>query len=36
MLFVNIPVMWFLGWRAMGAYRDYLRRLDAGAMTPRP
>jgi len=35
MLFVNIPVLWFLGWRAMGAYRDYMQRLDAGEMKPR-
>lgn len=32
MLFVNIPVMWFLGRRAMTAYADYMRRLDAGEM----
>ena len=32
MLFVNIPVMWFLGHRAMNAYRDYMRRLDGGEM----
>ncbi len=35
MLFVNIPVMWFLGRRAMGAYADYMRRLDAGEMARR-
>jgi len=35
MLFVNIPVMWFLGREAMTAYRDYMRRLDAGGMPPR-
>ncbi len=34
MLFVNIPVMWFLGGKAMSAYRDYIRRLDAGEMRP--
>lgn len=34
MLFVNIPVMWFLGARAMTAYRSYIRRLDAGEMPP--
>lgn len=34
MLFVNIPVMWFLGGQAMRAYRDYCRRLDAGEMPP--
>jgi AGCS family alanine or glycine:cation symporter len=35
MLFVNIPVMWFLGRRAMTAYADYMRRLDAGEMERR-
>ena len=35
MLFVNIPVMWFLGRKAMGAYHDYMRRLDAGEMPTR-
>lgn len=35
MLFVNIPVMWFLGSEAMRAYRDYIRRLDAGEMAPK-
>ncbi len=35
MLFVNIPVMWFLGRRAMNAYGDYMRRLDAGEMAPK-
>jgi AGCS family alanine or glycine:cation symporter len=30
MLFVNLPVMWFLGRRAMCAYRDYMVRLDRG------
>lgn len=34
MLFVNIPVMWFLGRRTMAAYRNYMRRLDAGEMRP--
>ncbi len=32
MLFVNIPVMWFMGHRAMRAYRDYMTRLDSGQM----
>jgi AGCS family alanine or glycine:cation symporter len=32
MLFVNIPVMWFLGHRAIRAYRDYMARLDSGQM----
>jgi AGCS family alanine or glycine:cation symporter len=35
MLFVNIPVMWFLGRRAMGAYRDYMGRLDRGDFRPK-
>ena len=30
MLFVNIPVMWLMGRRAMGAYRDYMQRRAAG------
>ncbi|TFG86847.1 MAG: sodium:alanine symporter family protein [Chromatiales bacterium] len=34
MLFVNIPVMWFLGRRAMDAYRDYMVRLDRGDFRP--
>ena len=32
MLFVNIPVMWFMGHRAMRAWRDYMARLDSGQM----
>ncbi len=32
MLFVNIPVLWFLGHQAMAAYRDYTVRLDTGGM----
>jgi len=34
MLFVNIPVMWFLGRRAMHTYRDYMARLDRGDFRP--
>jgi AGCS family alanine or glycine:cation symporter len=34
MLWVNIPMLWFLGHEAMAAYRDYIRRLNAGEMTP--
>lgn len=34
MLWVNIPMLWFLGHEAMAAYRDYIRRLDAGEMVP--
>jgi AGCS family alanine or glycine:cation symporter len=36
MLFANVPIMWFFGREAMAAYRDYLRRLDAGLMPPVP
>jgi AGCS family alanine or glycine:cation symporter len=36
MLWVNIPMLWFLGHEAMVAYRDYIRRLDAGEMVPGP
>ena len=32
MLFVNIPVMWFMGHRAIRAYGDYMARLDSGQM----
>jgi hypothetical protein len=32
MLFVNIPILWFLGREAMAAYHDYFRRLDSGQM----
>jgi AGCS family alanine or glycine:cation symporter len=34
MLFANLPIMWFFGREAMAAYRDYIRRLDAGLMPP--
>jgi AGCS family alanine or glycine:cation symporter len=34
MLWVNIPMLWFLGHEAMAAYRDYIRRLQSGAMGP--
>jgi AGCS family alanine or glycine:cation symporter len=34
MLFANVPIMWFFGREAMTAYRDYVRRLDAGLMRP--
>jgi AGCS family alanine or glycine:cation symporter len=34
MLFVNIPVLWWLGHQAMKAYRDYVVRLDSGQMGP--
>jgi len=32
MLFVNVPIMWFLGRQAMTAYKDYFARLDSGRM----
>jgi AGCS family alanine or glycine:cation symporter len=34
MLFVNIPVMWFMAHRAMRAYHGYMARLDSGQMGP--
>jgi len=34
MLFVNVPIMWFLGSQAMLAYKDYIRRLKTGRMGP--
>ena len=34
MLFANVPVLWFMGHRAISALRDYFRRLDAGQMRP--
>jgi alanine or glycine:cation symporter, AGCS family len=35
MLWANIPIMLIFGPMAMRAYRDYLRRLDAGEMAPQ-
>jgi alanine or glycine:cation symporter, AGCS family len=32
MLFANIPIMLLFGYQAMAAYRDYIGRLDSGAM----
>jgi AGCS family alanine or glycine:cation symporter len=32
MLFVNVPILWFLGHEAMAAYHDYFRRLKSGEM----
>jgi AGCS family alanine or glycine:cation symporter len=29
MLFVNVPILWFLGHEAMAAYHDYFRRLKS-------
>jgi len=34
MLFVNVPIMWFLGRQAMVAYKDYFARLKSGRMGP--
>ncbi len=34
MLWVNFPMMWFLGHQAMAAYRDYVGRLKSGEMPP--
>jgi AGCS family alanine or glycine:cation symporter len=34
MLWVNIPMLWFLGHEAMRAYRDYVARLQAGLIGP--
>lgn len=34
MLWVNIPLLWFLGHEAMAAYHDYIRRLKAGQIGP--
>ena len=32
MLFANIPIVWFLGHKAMVAYKDYIHRLKSGHM----
>ena len=34
MLFANIPIMWFFGYQAMKAYKDYVSRLKSGRMGP--
>ncbi len=34
MLFVNVPIMWFLGNQAMLAYKDYFARFKSGRMGP--
>jgi len=34
MLFVNVPIIWLFGAQAMRAYKDYIRRLDAGQTGP--
>jgi AGCS family alanine or glycine:cation symporter len=35
MLWANIPIMLLFGPMAMRAYKDYIRRLDAGEMEPQ-
>ena len=30
MLFANVPIMWIMGYRAMNAYRAYIRKLKSG------
>lgn len=35
MLWVNIPLLWFLGHEAMAAYGDYIHRFRSGEMKPR-
>jgi len=32
MLFVNVPIIWIFGAQAMRAYKDYIARLDRGAV----
>ncbi|MEE4186608.1 MAG: alanine/glycine:cation symporter family protein, partial [Gammaproteobacteria bacterium] len=34
MLFVNVPIIWLFGAQAMRAYKDYIARLDRGAVGP--
>ncbi len=34
MLFANIPIMWFFGYQAMRAYKEYVGRLKEGKMGP--
>ncbi len=34
MMFSNLPILWFFGYQAMRAYRDYVERLKAGRMGP--
>ena len=36
MLWVNLPIMMGFGYKAMGAYKDYVRRLKAGAIPRNP
>jgi len=34
MLFGNIPILWFFGYQAMRAHKDYVMRLKSGSMRP--
>lgn len=34
MVMANLPIMWIFGYQAMRAYRDYVRRLQAGSFSP--
>ena len=34
MMFSNIPIMWFFGYQAMRAYKEYISRLKTGRMGP--
>ena len=36
MLWANLPIMIGFGWKAMRAYKDYVRRLKSGAMVRNP
>ena len=36
MLWANLPIMIGFGWKAMRAYKDYVRRLKSGAMARNP
>ena len=36
MLWVNLPIMVGFGWKAMRAYKDYVRRLKSGAIARNP
>ncbi len=34
MMFSNLPILWFFGYQAMRAYREYVGRLKSGRMGP--
>ena len=34
LVIANIPILWFFGYQAMRAYKDYIRRLDSGQIGP--